>query len=610
MPPGNNTVHRLTGCVRQKMASAPFSDLTAKRTKMTRTFRKFLLATSAVTMIGYAGAASAQTAVIDTTTGLATIAAGVEAMLVQNSQTAVDALSESAATGAITTDVTGEDITADQTNVNSVISTLSRLNQATNTVTGDVTTPSTALTGSTAIDPLATVSIDAGAGIVSFQTNSGAGSATATNTSPEVTTTVTDTGVYTGATTVQSASVVADALMNDVSNSVTITGAAGALATPAAIANLQIAGGTGEASATIVTSALVGADLSGVADMTAGGDVNVLDNAVAARAGVNQATNELVVGNGSAASGLGLTPSLAPVTVSDTAGTIDAFVADYAVANSQVVNTLDGGVTAQIDSFGVGAILGAATTLDQNVNVSGNQVITEASANQAVNRAIVSVDSIEAATVGVVSAQTITATDVLSKIDGASNVIGIGGDLTDLTAAGGVTDGSVLTVANNTVSASGVANKATNILGLTSSGGIAGSTATVVGNQFADTVTVTGEITSASIGVNTNDVAGVEGIANVTGNQVLASAALNSQTNLIVANGGTGYSPASLVASNTQLADASTSTATITLAGISATSGSGNMALTAANNTIKAMASANVATNTVANTSRSFSFGR
>jgi len=271
---------------------------------MTRTFRKLLLATSAVTMIGYAGAASAQSSIdasTGATAGAITIAAGLEAMMVGNSQIGVTTDATTNVTGTVTTDVTGGVLTTPQTNVNSVIETLSRLNQATNTVQGDVTTPGTAATGAVSITPGTSVTANVGAGIVSFQ-DIQTTLATATNTNGAVTTTVDGTSIN-QATTVASSRIVADALANDVSNSVNVTGTGGALGTQAAIASLQNADGLGAVEATIATGASVGA-VMGTTGLLADGTVTVSGNVVGARAGLNQAANELVVGNGSAASGL------------------------------------------------------------------------------------------------------------------------------------------------------------------------------------------------------------------------------------------------------------------------------------------------------------------
>jgi len=572
---------------------------------MTRTFRKLLLATSAVTMIGYAGAASAQSSIdasTGATAGAITIAAGLEAMMVGNSQIGVTTDATTNVTGTVTTDVTGGVLTTPQTNVNSVIETLSRLNQATNTVQGDVTTPGTAATGAVSITPGTSVTANVGAGIVSFQ-DIQTTLATATNTNGAVTTTVDGTSIN-QATTVASSRIVADALANDVSNSVNVTGTGGALGTQAAIASLQNADGLGAVEATIATGASVGA-VMGTTGLLADGTVTVSGNVVGARAGLNQAANELVVGNGSAASGLNSGNGIEAASLTGFTGDVASFDADYAIANSQVA-TLTGGVTSTIDGFGVGASLAAATAVAANVSVLGNQVTSDAVANSATNRLVASVDSINPAVAAVGSVQSNTGTDVTSTIT--TGALGIG-DATFLAIGGVMAANTTFTVADNTVSATAVSNRANNVLGLNSSGGMAGSIGAVAGNQYVDTVTANASVTAADVGAFTSGSAPTSAV-DVLNNQVLASAALNSQTNLVVGSGATGYSPASLVATNTQYATASTSTATIGDGNIAGLSAAGDVSVTAANNTIKAMASANVATNTVANTSRSFSFGR
>ncbi len=589
---------------------------------MTLTFRRLLLASTAATVIGYSGTAAAQTAEIDVASGAVTIAAGLEAFNVANSQVTdgATAVATVVTTGTLTGSVTdAAAVTVNQTLLANTVSALARLNQTTNTV--QIQSPLAAgPTGAVEVNATIVAATENGVSLLNMQTQSDPVQALANVTDALMSLTVNAAGLTGANAVIAESSVVADVLMNDAVNSLTATGSGGNLAVPAALASVQRVNQVTtavDATATVGTAAIT-VDLSLLTDALTGNAV-IENNAVAARAGVNSAANELVAGSAAApANGLGTAITLNPADASaggvGTAGAGTAVNADYAVANFQTA--LGVGAVATITSADLTVLLPAAQDIVGGIaSVSGNTILADANLNTATNRAIVTTAGVAGPSVAVGSAQFLD-----PNAPAGTNAFNAEVTNATLTIGGGQFDGdSDALVQGNTVAARFAGNVATNVLGLTGSGSLANGQAAIVGYQEVaptnNAVAATAEVDTALLEINVNAAASTGNALSATGNTVEASAVLNNQTNLMVVSGGpafgaTARAPSQLV-SSTQLITSASVTSTVDNATVNIVSGSGPTAsVTAANNAIRASAMGNVSSNTISNTARSFSLGR
>ncbi|MBI1386674.1 MAG: hypothetical protein GC150_17355 [Rhizobiales bacterium] len=575
---------------------------------MNVTFRRLLLASTAATIIGYGGNAAAQSS-IAVATGVLTIAAGLEAYTAANSQlsdgTTVDATV--ATVGTLTVDVTdAAAVTVGQTMLNNSVSALARLNQTTQTVNVQSPLPADgALTGAI-VATTTTASTFAGVAMLNMQNALDTAQVTANITSAPISLTVAALGM-TGDAIAAANQIVADVLVNDAVNSLTATGTAGGnLAVPAAIASVQTATQT----AAINAEASIAGATTGVAiDLSAltaafTGNAVVENNAVAARVGVNTAQNELVAGSAtSTANGIGLAIGLDPSLA--TAAGVASFVADYGVANAQVASGI--GADANILAGIMTITLPVAQDVTGTASVAGNTILADAGVNTATNRAIVNTAGLLTASVGVGSAQSLTDDTNVFNANVTTATLTIKGGQFDNASEAFIQGNTVAArfAGNDATNVLGLTNTASLVNSQAAIVGFQVNT-DVTATATVGTATLEIDVNAAASDGRALQVTGntveASGVLNRQTNLMVVSGG--------PAFGAAGQAASQLVSSQQQTNNGSvTSTVTSATMAVTSGSGP-TASVFAANNTIRASAMGNVSSNTISNTARSFSLGR
>lgn len=575
-----------------------------------RRLRHLLLASTGLIAVNLGSTAMAQDSTIDDA-GVISIASGLDGFIAATSQLGAGLTIGSEVTGDTRIDVIDPaSITVDQTIFGSTIDATTRLNQATNTVDVSVAATDAAFAGSTDIDLTATgdqISINAAAGILNRQVIDGT---TAVDISAEIkgatgglVEIIVDSLAISGDQMVSGNQIVADALGNDAANTLTVSGAGGApLQDPVGIANLQSIEGTVGISAE-VEDGRVRIDVVGADPTTITGDLSLDTNVIAARSGANTASNQITAGgsNGTGYVTDTVTGNLDPSAL-DTDGIITAFTADIGIASLQNIGngTLPVTDDATVTSGGVTATLeNTDTVATADVSMVGNQVLAAAQGNTVTNRAFATVGGVDGVSAGVASLQAADGLIIDSAVE--SGEISLTGGRFAATAD--------IDISGNKVAATTTANEAQNVISLSSAGILGGSEAAAVGRQIATDVQASATVTSATIDADVNRGGGAGGAMRMNDNTVLASAALNSLSNVVFGNGSSALSPSTLIASARQEITGGPVTATLASANLGMTSGSGATAAgMMTNNTFSALASGNVATNTIVNRTASFSF--
>lgn len=598
-------------------------------------FRTMLLASTALVATGFVSAASAQSTIDNA--GVISVAAGLEGFVAATSQLGSSADFNAEVTGADQTiDQTGTTIIDPQTIFGNDVTAETRLNQTTATV--NVAAPDGGtFTGATSVASATGVSIDAGVGIASSQTVTDAGDVTANvgATAAPVSNSITLTApTITGDIVLGGNQTIADALANDAMNSVNATAnGTGNLSIPVAIANLQTF--TPDADGTSVSAGSFG-DMTvtlGSGNTSLTGDVRLDENVIGSRAGMNAATNELVAGAADGTAQGGLAGTL-DATDLDTSGAIDSFIADFSIASLQVIDAGTDGATTPADTFAnIASTTEGVVSLDvqpltvvadgTELTARGNSILSEALGNDVTNRAIVTTDGLNGVSVGVASAQEITGDDTLSGDTSAqanfdlsaftTGEISIDGGTT-LGTAGGELASVTVDLSGNRIGAEAAGNQALNIAAVTSTGSLGGSTGYVAGVQTATNLDAAAVVNTANVVANFAEIAnGTTGDASATlnGNAVFATAALNTQTNILQNSGSSAFDGSTMVSTSRQnitggSVSALVGAADISLAGVADSSAIGNVS----NNSVLASASGNVSTTSITNRSAGFSFTR
>lgn len=603
-------------------------------TSTTHKFRRVLMASTALVAAGFVSAASAQSTI--DSAGVISVAAGLEGFVAATSQLGSGADFNAEVTGADQTiDLTGTTIIDPQTIFGNDVTAETRLNQTTATV--NVAAPDGGtFTGATAVASATGVSINAGVGIASLQTVTDAGDVTAnvgTAVAP-VTNSITLTApTVTGDIVLGGNQTIADALANDAMNSVNATSNGGGnMSMPAAIANLQTF--TPDADGTSVSAGSFG-DVKvtlGTGNTSLTGDVRLDENVIGSRAGVNTATNELVAGTTDGTAQGGLVGTLSATAV-DASGAIGSFVADFSIASLQVIDAGTDGATTPADTFAniasttqgvVSLDVQAGTVVDDGTELTarGNTILSEALGNDVTNRGIVTTDGLNGVSVGVASAQEITGDPTLTGATAAQANFDLSayttGEITidggALNTAGGELASVTVDLSGNRIGAEASGNQALNIAAVTSTGSLSGSTGYVAGRQTATNLDVGAVVDSADIVANFAEIAnGTTGDASATlnGNEVFATAALNTQTNILQNTGSSAFGTSTMVGTSRQNITGGSVSALVGAADISLAGGTASSAIgSVSNNTVLASATGNVATTSITNRSAGFNFTR
>jgi filamentous hemagglutinin len=585
-------------------------------TRQNRRLRHLMFASTALVAVNLASVASAQSTIDDA--GIISIAAGLDGFIAATSQLGdgTTLAIGSNVTGEVTIDVTDPaSITVDQTIFGTMIEATTRLNQATNTVDVSVADTGVAFTGSTDIDlataaPADQITMNAAAGILNRQVIDGVDTditAEIQGAAGGVVEILIDTLAIGGDLTASGNQIVADALGNDAANTMTVSGAGGApLQDPVAIANLQSIEGTAVDITATVDAGLVQIDTSAAVASDITGDISLDTNVIAARAGANTATNQITAGNGTGYVVGTVAGTLDPSAL-DTVDIIGAFTADIGIASLQ---NIDAGLTvqAEVTNGQVLAVLDATDTVTgANVSLVGNQILAAAQGNTVTNRAFATVGGVDGVSVGVASLQ-----DFAGAATGTATTIGSTVAAAEISLTGGEFEiNGEIDISGNKVAATTTANEAQNVISLSSAGILGGSQAAAVGRQIATDVIATADVDGAILNASVN-AAGVVGDAvRMNDNTVLASAALNSLSNVVFGSGSSALSSNTLIASGRQEISGGSVIATLASAELGIISGTGATASgTMTNNTLSAVATGNVASNTIVNRTASFSFTR
>jgi hypothetical protein len=587
-----------------------------------------MLASTALVAVGFASSASAQS-VIDTSDGSMTVAAGLDGFVSATSQisTGTDVTAEVTAADSQINQTSLTDINTNQTIFGDAAAAVARLNQGTNTLT--ISAPEDIVagtpTGSTAITASSDVTINAATGILSQQKiigDAAGGDVTATTgaTGAPVAFSIDLASPIVSGNVINSGNeAVADALANDVMNTLTVTGPGnGSLDSPAAIANLQTIkpGDTPNISAVTagaygdVTVAIVGA----AGSIT--GSIGLDQNTVAGRAAANTAVNDLFAGSADSTAQGSLTGSLVSSAV-ETGGAIVGFVADFGIANLQMIDegaadadnllitsTVEGNV-----AFGVDA---AAAISSPEISLRGNSILSDASGNAATNRGIVTTSGVNGVSVGIASLQefdgSLAVNDVTATVT--SGTVSFGGNVTDPTAAAGILTAVDVTLSDNEIGAAASGNEALNVAAVTSTGSLGGSQSYVSGRQVAKEVGISAVTTGADIIANVAN-ADTGSTLVLNNNAVFSTAALNTQTNILQNSGASNLGRATMVSTSQQEITGGSSSALVTASKIAAIGTTDSLATgTLTGNTVLASATGNVSTSSITNRSSGFSFSR
>lgn len=604
-------------------------------TRRNNRLRTALLASSAMIAVSFASAANAQSVV--NADGTMTVASGLSGFIAATSQlgTGTD----------LTATVTGSDRTIDLLSTTSIIDNQdifgnavtaeTRLNQSTASLSVSTPTSSTAFSGATLLadggtTPTGAASIDAGVGILSVQDSDG-GSAATVVADQNFTATVTsgdnlitlDAPTVSGALTLSANKSISDVLVNDAANSITASaGGTGNLDVPVAIANLQTItpGDDTTAGFDVMISAATTASNTVVLDSTntaLSGDVRIDENAIGARAGANTAVNDLFAGGADGGALGGLTGSLTAATL-DTPGDVGSFVADFAVANLQILETPsvgDGAVNVKATTIGaVELTLPALSVTDSGlITLRSNAILSEAAGNTATNRAIVTTEGLNGVSVGVASAQETTGLNNADVVASTTGDIMISGAVATAGTAGGLLDEVEVDMSGNTIGANAVANEALNIAAVTSTGSLNGATSYVAGRQTATDMDVQALVVSGDITANFAEIAATTNNSSVAmnGNNVYATAALNTQSNISQNVGSSAFGATTMASTGRQEIVGGGVTSLITSANIGLTGIGDSTALASiANNTVMASALGNVSTTSISNRNSDFTFTR
>jgi hypothetical protein len=597
-------------------------------TKTTSNFRTLLLASTALVAAGFVSTASAADSTITIADGTISVDAALAGFVSATSQivdgTNVDAdvaASESQINKTDTTDITGA-----QTIFGESATAEARLNQGTNTVT--VSAPDgSVLTGSTEISATS-VDIDAASGILSQQelvNTAATGGEVTANTGTAIGTVgfnvALDAPIVSGNVTNSGNVAVADALANDVMNTLSVTGAGtGSPSSPAAIANLQSVATDATADGSVsVTAETFGDATVSVTDTASGsaisGDITLDENTVASRSAANTAVNDLFAGTADNPVQGVLTGTLGSTAV-ETTGVIGAFVADFGVANLQTISegAGTGAVSITADTTGVVAVgvdTGADITSD-NIVLRNNAILSDAAGNTATNRGIATTSGINGVSVGVASLQEFTGGDAVDEVVAttALGTVSFGDGVTGTPATGGSLTGVDVTLSDNQIGATASGNEATNVAAVTSTG-IEGSQSFVAGRQVATDVGIKALNTAANIVANVESSDAASNLI-LNNNDVFSTAALNTQTNVLQNTGSSNLGTSTMVSTSQQEISGGSSTAAIALANIAAVGSATSVgASTVTGNTVLASATGNVSTTSITNrTSGGFSFTR
>jgi hypothetical protein len=587
-------------------------------TKKATTLRTALLASSAIIAVSLSSMANAQSTIA--ADGTISVAAALDGFLAATSQLGTGADLAATVTGAdrSLSPTSSTSITNDQTILGNEVTAQTRLNQS--TVNLAVSTPAgSGFTGATALEDggaTSVASMDAGIGILSLQ--DAAGGATAQTYSATVTsgnnTIAADAPTISGVLALGGNQTIADVLVNDATNTITATaGGTGNVNVPAAIANLQVITPGTDATDGFdidIAATVTGANTVTLTNTTAlSGDVRLDENAIGARAGANTAVNDLFAGGADGGAIGGLTGTLSSAAL-DTAGKITSFVGDFTVANLQMLEKTAGATGTDASgavnlnaittgSVGLTAPVGAVTT-STLITARSNTIVSEAAGNTATNRAIVTTEGLDGVSVGVASAQEATG---LGTADITASTTG------NITMTGGELASTVVDMSGNTIGANAVANEALNVAAITSTGSLGGSTGYVAGRQTATDMEVAATVASGDITANFAEAAG--GSVTMSGNNVYATAALNTQSNIAQNIGSSAFGASTMASTSRQAIVGGGVTATITSADIGLTSiGDTSTTTSIANNAVMASATGNVSTTSISNRNASFSFTR
>jgi hypothetical protein len=591
-----------------------------------------MLASTALVAVGFASSASAQS-VIDTSDGSMTVAAGLDGFVSATSQisTGTDVTAEVTAADSQINQTDLTNINTNQTIFGDAATAVARLNQGTNTLT--ISAPEDIVagtpTGSTEINESTDVTINAATGILSQQNIIGdvvGGNVTAATgaTGAPVTFSITlDSPIVSGNVINSGNEAVADALANDVMNTLTVTGPGnGSLDSPAAIANLQTITPGDDPDFSTVTADTFGdvfvviSDANGASAIS--GNIGLDQNTIAARAAANTAVNDLFAGSADSTAQGSLTGTLVSTGV-ETGGAIGGFVADFGIANLQMIEegTADADnleITSTVSgnvAFGVDAAVAAITS--DEISLRGNSILSDAAGNTATNRGIVTTSGVNGVSVGVASLQEFEgdgtpANDVTATVT--SGTVSFGGNVQDSTTAAGELTGVGVTLSDNEIGAAASGNEALNVAAVTSTGSLDGSQSYVAGRQVANEVGVSAVTTAADIVANVID-ADTASTMVLNNNAVFSTAALNTQTNVLQNSGASNLGRATMVSTSQQEITGGSSSALVTASTIAAIGTTDSLATgTLTGNTVLASATGNVSTSSITNRSSGFSFSR
>lgn len=624
------------------MSRAPFMfytgqlDNTSEESIMRKTknsLRSALLAGTALVAVSIGNVASAQSTI--DADGTIVVSAALEGFVAATSQlgTATD-LSATVTGGDRSIDLTGTAISDDQSIFGNDVTAQTRLNQSTATLSVSTPESATTLSGATlltdgAASAAPAASIDAGVGIVSLQDSAVVGTATgdqtfsATVTSGSNSITL-DAPTVSGAVTLGGNEAIADVLVNDATNTISASaGGTGNVNVPVAISNLQTITPGADATTNdfdVNINASTTASNTVVIDSTntlLSDDVRIDENTIGARAGANTAVNDLFAGDAEGAA-LGSLSGTLDATALDTSGAVASFVADFAVANLQRLEQgTNGNGAVNVTATTVGAMeltLAPATVTSSSpeLSLSSNTILSDAAGNTATNRAVVTTEGLNGVSVGVASVQEASGLDTVTG-DIAANTTGpimISGAAGTAGTAGGKLDGTTVNMSGNTIGANAVGNEALNIAAVTSTGSLDGSTSYVAGRQTANDMSIMATVTNGDITANFAEIAGTSTVA-MNGNDVYATAALNTQTNMAQNTGSSAFGGTSMASTSRQEIVGGSVASLITSADISLIGVAASTVPTSiANNTVLASATGNVSTTSISNRSSNFSFTR
>lgn len=595
-------------------------------------FRNFLLAGTALVAVNAGSIAIAQSTI--DADGTIDVSSALEGFIAATSQlgTATE-LSSTVTGGDRSIDLTETaTISDDQSIFGNDVTAQTRLNQSTATLSVSTPESATSLTGATILTDGATpaTSIDAGVGIVSLQDSAGESSLTAADQTFSATVTSGSNSITLNAPTVSGAvtlggnEAIADVLVNDATNTISASASGtGNVNLPVAIANLQTIT-PGDDSTTndfdVNINATATASNTVVIDSTntlLSADVRIDENTIGARAGANTAVNDLFAGDADGAA-LGSISGTLDSAALDTSGAIASFVADFAVANLQSLEQAANGagavnVTATTDGAMELTLAPATVTSSTPVlSLSSNTILSDATGNTATNRSVVTTEGLNGVSVGVASVQEASGLNTLTGDIAAitTGPIMISGAAGTSGTAGGKLDSTTVNMSGNTIGANAVGNEALNIAAVTSTGSLDGSTNYVAGRQTANDMSILATVTNGDITANFAEIDGTSTVA-MNGNNVYATAALNTQTNMAQNTGSSAFGGTLMASTSRQEIVGGSVASLITSADVSLNGVAASTVPTSiTNNTILASATGNVSTTSISNRSTGFSFMR